>query len=64
MKRCKVCHRFFKLKAENKYLVTSEPAIFKSLVEKATVYEAFDCPWCGCQNVVNVREAKMDEVEE
>lgn len=61
MKRCKVCNRFFKLKAENKYLVVNEPIFLKALTEKTTVFEAFDCPWCGCQNVVNVREAHAIE---
>lgn len=64
MKRCcKVCKKFFKLKAENKYLVFNEPTILSSLTEKMTVFEAFDCPWCGCQNVVGVREPRMCEEE-
>lgn len=64
MKRCKVCNRFFKLKAENKYLVVNAPVGLKVLTEKTTVFEAFDCPWCGCQNVVGVREPRFDEVSE
>lgn len=61
MKRCNICHRFFKLKAENKYLVFTNPT---NVFKKVTVYEAFDCPWCGCQNLVGIREIRMDEVEE
>ena len=53
---CKVCNRYFKAKKENKYEVTKEPAGLNNLVEGTKTYECFDCPKCGCQNVVNVRE--------
>lgn len=64
MKRCKICGRFFWLKSENRYEVSDRQLVpaLTSLIKKATVFEAFDCPWCGCQNIVNVRET--DEVEE
>lgn len=26
------------------------------LVEGQKAYECFDCPECGCQNIVNIRE--------
>jgi len=56
---CKVCGRYFRAKAENKYLVTTIPTGIKMLVEGATVYECFDCPRCGCQNRVNTREGAI-----
>lgn len=41
--RCKVCHYRFVPKAEN-----------KRVIKYAMGYhEAFDCPICGCLNIVN-----------
>lgn len=32
--------------------------------EKASkTFEAFDCPHCGCQNIVNIREGEVIESE-
>ncbi len=56
MRRCKVCGRWMRLKKENRYLVTKRPTGLNILCEAPTVYECFDCPTCGCQNIVNVRE--------
>ena len=50
---CKVCKRYFKAKKENKYNVLNSPELPWI---KPTVLECFDCPRCGCQNIVNVRE--------
>ena len=44
--RCKVCHYRFVPKAENKKVI-------KDLIRR---YEAFNCPMCGCQNIVNTIE--------
>lgn len=52
MFRCKTCGQGFKLKKENKYLSASANAIFGNL----TLHECFDCPICGCQNIVGSRE--------
>lgn len=61
MKRCKVCGKILKLKKEYKYLINDTPVGLNCLVEKSKIYECFDCPKCGCQNIVNVREG--NEVE-
>ena len=59
--KCKVCSKRIKLVAAKKYLVVKE----KSLLDFSakTVYEAFDCPACGCQNIVNIRENNTIESE-
>lgn len=54
--RCKVCGKKLNLKAENRYEIREVPKGLRMLVEDAKVYEAFDCPKCGCQNIVNVRK--------
>lgn len=52
--KCIVCGKKFKLLANNKYLAKREPAGLS--FDNPIIYEAFDCPACGCQNIVNVRE--------
>ena len=51
--KCKVCGKRFVLERENKYETVNEEKGLLSLATKAVVYEAFDCPQCGCQNIVN-----------
>lgn len=59
MKRCKVCNKRLCLDKDKKYLAEKRPQGLNSLVESKTVYEAFDCEWCGCQNIVNIREVEQ-----
>ena len=54
--KCKVCGKKFKLTADKRYEVVKRPVGFSCLTTAPVTYEAFDCPHCGCQNVVNVRE--------
>lgn len=53
---CKVCKRYFKAKKDDKYEVTIRPTGLNVLTERTRVYECFDCPKCGCQNMVNIKE--------
>lgn len=53
--KCKVCGKRFKLLKEKRYEVTNVTTTITALIGTNTVNEAFDCPKCGCQNVVNVR---------
>lgn len=55
-KECNVCNKEFELKEENKYIVNVEPKPFII----SGLKEAFDCPYCGCQNVVNSYNQKYD----
>ena len=50
MKKCSICGRRFRLLAENRYEVKTR------VVERTIYYNAFDCPHCGCQNIVGVVE--------
>lgn len=62
MRKCKVCGKRFILSAENKYTIPRRE-ICDMAVVLHSCYEAFDCPKCGCQNIVNIRELGQ-EVEE
>lgn len=57
MKECCVCGKKFELRKENRYEVMDHSinAIFNQ-----NSNEAFDCPYCGCQNIVNKRLAKLE----
>ena len=54
---CKVCGRPFALNAEEHYVTErapgSVPGIF--MVGRENFADAFDCPHCGCQNVMQDR---------
>ena len=56
MRKCNVCGRRFKLLAKNRYEVVKKPAGLNCLTEATIYYNAFDCPHCGCQNIVGVLE--------
>jgi len=60
MYTCKVCGRDFPLLIEEQYVATDPRATglvatFVSM-DKANQYDAFDCPHCGCQNVIQPRK--------
>lgn len=56
--KCNVCSRRFELNKRNKYMVEKNEGLLASVFSKK-VYEAFDCPKCGCQNIVNIRETML-----
>lgn len=53
---CKVCKSYYKPKKENRYEVVESKGVLSAIAAPAKVFEAFDCPKCGCQNLVNIRE--------
>lgn len=48
--KCKVCGKEFELLAENKKIIKK----YNLIAQRGFLNEAFDCPFCGCQNIVNV----------
>lgn len=62
MNKCKICGRRFKLLEKNRYEVMVAPIGFDALSKPTVYYNAFDCPHCGCQNIVGVVEkVRVDE---
>lgn len=62
MYTCDVCGRDFPLIAEERYTVRgAEKSGLATAItfEEADRYDAFDCPHCGCQNVVNLRMREL-----
>lgn len=63
MHTCDVCGRDFPLIAEERYTVrgTEKSGIAIAIsFEEANRYDAFDCPHCGCQNIVNLRLRELE----
>lgn len=58
--KCKICGKRFKLIKENRYLATEETGVLAALTKPSKIFEAFDCPRCGCQNIVNIREEEVE----
>lgn len=54
--KCKICGKRFKLMKKNRYLATEKIGALEGLTKASKIFEAFDCPHCGCQNIVNIRE--------
>lgn len=61
MTTCKVCGRDFALMAEEHYVAQDPQRVgaIANLVstDRALEFDAFDCPHCGCQNVMQERKA-------
>ena len=62
MKKCKVCGKKLTLRSDLRYEVTRTPVGFNCLTEGPITYDAFDCPKCGCQNIVGIRETKNESI--
>ena len=62
--KCKVCGKEFELKVDNHYIARDEEidrcgiaGIVGSNNEiESKLYDTFDCPVCGCQNVMQERK--------
>ena len=56
---CKICGKDFELKLENHYVSRDNEAhgivnIIKN--EEENIFDTFDCPYCGCQNIIQQRK--------
>ena len=50
--KCGVCGFYFPLRKKNKYIATDKCGMAAALNGGAVKYECFDCPVCGCQNII------------
>lgn len=58
--KCKACGFKFKLEKENRYLARKGTSVAEALTEKPTIFETFDCPNCGCQNIAGIYEQPIE----
>lgn len=64
---CGVCGAEFSLRREDHYIVRDEGTTGLALVvggPEETLYDAFDCPLCGCQNVMQERKRQYKSTKE
>lgn len=60
--KCKICKKEFELFKENKYMVTNKNLREISKDGLSIVFDAFDCPYCGCQNIMSDRYVRVDRI--
>lgn len=59
---CKICNCNFDIKSSKKYLVkTSTFKLIPSGLTNYEIYDAMDCPQCGCQQLLCVRYPLIDD---
>ncbi len=63
MRKCTVCGKRFRLLAKNRYEIVKSPVGLAALTQETVYYNAFDCPKCGCQNIVGVVEKNKVQQE-
>ena len=66
MYKCKVCNKEFELQRKDHYIArdsgkTGLSALVGSSEEE--LYDTFDCPHCGCQNVMQKRKRSYINIE-
>lgn len=57
--KCKVCEKEFELKKGDRY--TAVPGYGFGRIFAVDMYDAIDCPCCGCQNLIQKRYGKENE---
>lgn len=64
MAKCSTCGKRVKLRKENRYEVVIEAgALQESFGVKDRLYDAFDCPRCGCQMLMHERFPAKNEIK-
>lgn len=64
MIKCSTCGKHVKLRKENRYeVVIKAEAWQKSFGAKDRLYDAFDCPRCGCQMLMHERFPAKNEIK-
>lgn len=62
MTTCKACGREFALLKEKRYTASdAKDGFIGALCRCESLYDAFDCPFCGCQNVLQERKRRFEE---
>lgn len=61
--KCRVCGKRLMPTKETVYFVSPKLSVAEVLTKKQTIYEACDCPRCGCQAVLGIREPIFREDE-
>lgn len=63
-KICKVCGMEFPLMKSDHYVAVGGAKLTLIGKEEPNLYDAIDCPYCGCQHLLNIRERNYTPMEE
>ena len=53
--KCKICGKRFALVKDRMYMVIEKPSLDRLFSKSQMVWDAIDCPRCGCQVLVGNR---------
>lgn len=59
MCKCKICNKEFELTKKDHYITRDAGRVGLAAIaggSEETLYDTFDCPNCGCQNVMQERK--------
>lgn len=65
--KCKVCGARWRASKEDRKTVTLNEnvnTLVGGFIQQLRVGEAFDCPVCGCQNLVSIRQLECNITDE
>ena len=66
MYKCKVCNKEFELQRKDHYIARDNGQMGLSALaggSEEELYDTFDCPHCGCQNVMQKRKRRYIDIE-
>ena len=66
MYKCKVCNKEFELQRKDHYIARDNGKTGLSALaggSEEELYDTFDCPHCGCQNVMQKRKRSYIDIE-
>ena len=58
--KCCVCGMRLEPRKETVYQVSESLSVTQALTDTAKVFDAIDCPRCGCQHVLKVRMPRFE----
>ena len=59
--KCSVCGKRFMPDKEFVYLASEGVSVVDAFTRVKRVYDATDCPRCGCQQLLKIRVPKIEE---
>ena len=59
--KCSVCGKRFAPCKESVYLASESTSLTDVFTKAPRVYDAIDCPGCGCQILLKIRIPKIEE---
>ena len=66
MYKCKICNKEFELQKKDHYVARDNGRTGLSAIaggSEEELYDAFDCPHCGCQNIMQERKRSCINIE-